>query len=80
MTYHYSTERNRNCDYINLIGETGSEWTSDWACVVTFLNQDEVGTATWADNVVFKVDGNAATCKIGEQTVSVEFTDEKDNH
>ena len=79
MTYHYSTERNRNCDYINLIGETGSEWTGDWACVVTFLNQDEVETATWAEKVVFNVDGNSATCKIGDQTVSVDFKDGKDS-
>jgi len=73
MTYHHSTERNRNCDYINLIGEGSSEWKNDWACVVTFLNQDQAETATWAENIAFEVDGNSATCKIGNQIVSVDF-------
>jgi hypothetical protein len=70
MTYHHSTERNRNCDYINLIGEGSSEWKNDWACVVTFLNQDQAMTDKWADRIVFEVEGNSATCKIGDQLVN----------
>lgn len=73
MTYHSSIQKGFNCDYINLVGESSSEWASDWACVVTFLNQDQVNTASWADKVVFKVVGNSATCKIGKEEVSVNF-------
>ena len=73
MTYHYSTQRNRNCDYINLIGESSSEWTTDWACVVTFPNQDQAATALWAEKVVFSVDGNTASCMIGDLIVTADF-------
>ena len=76
MTYHYSTERNRNCDFINLIGETSSDWTTDWACVVTFPNQDQAATARWAEKIVFNVDGNTAICTIGDQTLTVDFSPE----
>lgn len=76
MTYHYSTERNRNCDYINLVGESSSEWTRDWSCVVTFLYQDQAATASWAEKVVFSVDGNTAICTIGDQTVTAKFNPE----
>ncbi len=75
MTYHYSIERNRNCDYITLIGEESSDWTGDWACVVTFQNQDEGETSRWAEKVVFEVDGDTAICKIGDQTIKVDFKD-----
>ena len=73
MTYHHSTERNRNCDYINLVGESCSDWATDWACVVTFPNQDQAETACWAEKVVFKVDGNAASCTIGDQKIKSAF-------
>jgi hypothetical protein len=78
MTYHYATERNRDCDYITLIGESHSTWTTDWACVVTFLNQDQTGTAGWAGKVDFRVDGNTATCIIGDQAITAVFTPEMD--
>ena len=73
MTYHHSTERNRNCDCINLIGEGSSDWINDWACVVTLLNQAPAETATLADKIVFEVIGNSATCKIGNRIISVDF-------
>ena len=73
MTYHYSDERTRDCDYITLIGESSAEWTSDWACVVTFLNQSQDQTAKCAKNVVFKVKGNSATCTIGKEKIVVDF-------
>jgi hypothetical protein len=77
MRYHYSTEKNRNCDYINLVGELSSDWTRDWACVVTFPNQDQAATESWAKKVVFKVDGNTAWCTIGNQIVSADFSQEQ---
>jgi hypothetical protein len=75
ITYHAVREKDRNCDYINLIGEESSDWEKDWACLVTFLNQDEVQTSRWAENVIFRVKGNSATCKIGNEKVSVSFID-----
>jgi len=75
ITYHSVTDKGRNCDYINLIGEDRSDWKSDWACVVTFLNQNQIQTAECAKAVVFKVNGSSATCEINGEKISVNFTD-----
>lgn len=75
ITYHTAFERDRNCDYINLIGEKDSKWSDDWACVVTFLNQKHTLTADWVDKVDFRVKGDSATCKIGNEKITVNFGD-----
>jgi hypothetical protein len=47
----------------------------DWACVVTFLNQPATETAEWVRRVDFRVDGDAAICRVGDNLVSVDFSD-----
>jgi hypothetical protein len=62
-------------EWISLIGEAPPVLAPDasWACVVTFLNQRSSDTAAWSSRLRFSVDGDRATCQIGEETVTVEF-------
>ena len=73
--WHWFSFRPADDDWgkVQIKVEGSSEWTNDWACVITFLNQDQAETATWAENIAFEVEGNSSTCKIGNQIVSVDF-------
>jgi len=62
-------------EWISLVGQNEAMPPSapSWACVVTFLNQTARDTASRAGDVQFRVEGNAATCQIGEETIRVDF-------
>jgi hypothetical protein len=64
-------------EWISLVGDRDpSTWetTSDWACLVTFLNQSADQTAAWARQVEFKVNGQTATCRVGNEVLHVDFS------
>ncbi len=63
-------------EWFSLVGDAnpGSSIVgSDWACVVTFLNQTPQETADWADRVQFEVAEHVATCDLGDDVVRVDF-------
>jgi hypothetical protein len=63
-------------EWISLVGERDpAAWaaTGDWACVVTFLNQSPRETAASAERVTLEIQGGRATCRIGRDTVEVDF-------
>jgi hypothetical protein len=65
-------------EWLSLIGERDTEWSArgmDWACLVTFLNQDALQTSDWPERVRFAVDGDVATCRIGEDVIRVDFAE-----
>jgi hypothetical protein len=67
-------------EWLSLIGDRDPSAvppTGDWACVVTFLNQPPSETALSAGRVKFSVDGNAATCRIGQDAIRVDFAERK---
>jgi len=67
-------------EWLSLIGEqdpTAYASADDWACVVTFLNQPAKETAGWAERVQFHVQGNTATCRVGDDVIRVDFTEGK---
>jgi len=63
-------------EWISLIGESdaASSGNSDWACLVTFLNQKRLNTASWARRITFTVDGERAICRIGSEEVLVDLS------
>ncbi len=63
-------------EWISLIGDPDPcEWdtSTDWACLVTFLNQPADRTAAWAPRVRFEVDGQTAVCRVGKEVFHVDF-------
>ncbi len=46
---------------------------SDWACLVTFLNQTADQTSDSARQVHFEVNGQTATCRVGSDLLHVDF-------
>jgi hypothetical protein len=59
-------------EWISLIGEKDPRTVpanSDWACLVTFANQEHAQTARQAAQVQFSVVGDTAVCRIGEQEI-----------
>ncbi len=63
-------------EWLSLVGNrTPSDVATqpDWSCVVTFLNQSADQTATWLQRVEFGTDTSRAVCRIGEDTVRVDF-------
>ena len=59
-------------EWLSLIGERQAGTAhpdSDWACLITFVNQDHAQTARQADQVQFSVTGDTATCRIGDQEI-----------
>ena len=65
-------------EWLSLIGERNADWSArgtDWACLATFLNQDAAQTSDWTRRVQFSVDGDVATCRIGEDVIRVDFTE-----
>ncbi|MFV1968284.1 MAG: hypothetical protein ACC628_22905 [Pirellulaceae bacterium] len=62
-------------EWFSLIGDRGPVALADWACVVTFLNQPAAETAEWVRRVDFRVDGHAATCRVGDYSVNIDFKD-----
>ena len=80
MRYHDQTEGTGRVpklqEWLSLVGEAdpaSHAGGDDWACVVTFLNQSPEATAEWAERVRFEVDGDVATCRLGEDTVQADF-------
>ncbi|MBN2212234.1 MAG: discoidin domain-containing protein [Sedimentisphaerales bacterium] len=64
-------------EWFSLVGENNpSIWATggDWVCIVTFLNQQSAQTAVQSTLVDFQVDGDMATCTIGEIGVQVDFS------
>ncbi|MHC4180931.1 MAG: hypothetical protein ACYSWU_25825, partial [Planctomycetota bacterium] len=63
-------------EWFSLIGDDDPRrWggLTDWACLVTFLNQTAEQTADWARQVRFDVDGDTATCRVGAEMLHVDF-------
>ena len=62
-------------EYLSLVGEANhTSWPGqDWACIVTFLNQSAAETARWAEQPLFFIEGATATCRLGRDTVRVDF-------
>lgn len=62
-------------EWISLVGEADPVAlpASSWACVVTFLNKTAKDTAKLAETARLEVDGDKATCRMGEDEISVSF-------
>jgi hypothetical protein len=62
-------------EWISLIGEAQPVLSLEgsWACVVTFLNQRSEDTAACSSRLRLSVDGDRATCQIGQEALTVEF-------
>lgn len=63
-------------EWISLIGDAPTATAipaEDWACVVTFLNQKHRDTARSARHVQFTVAGPRAVCRIGADTLRLDF-------
>jgi hypothetical protein len=62
-------------EWLSLIGQAQPVLApaGSWACMVTFLNQRSVDTAAWSSRVRFSVEGDRATCEIGNEVLTVEF-------
>ncbi len=64
-------------EWLSLIGEKDpgtANPDSDWACLVTFVNQEHAQTARQADQVQFSVAGDTAVCRIGEQEIRADLS------
>lgn len=65
-------------EWFSLVGDAETRTLppeGEWACVVTFLNQQSGATEAAADKVVFDAAGDGATCRIGDETIQVDFGD-----
>lgn len=63
-------------EWISLVGDSNdieSGRPADWACIVTFPNQDADTTARSAVRVQFSVAGATATCRAGQTVVQADF-------
>lgn len=62
-------------EWISLVGEDNSPTLAkeSWACVVAFLNQPSAQTKGWASRVKFTVEGDRATCTIGDEAIGIDF-------
>ncbi|MBN1419639.1 MAG: hypothetical protein JXP34_12750, partial [Planctomycetes bacterium] len=62
-------------EWLSLVGEDEPALPAggSWACVVTFLAQPAGETAEWARRVRLVADGSRGTCRIGDETIAVEF-------
>jgi hypothetical protein len=59
-------------EWLSLIGDQDPGTTrpdSDWACLVTLVNQDHAQTARQAAKVQFSVSGDTALCQVGDQEI-----------
>ena len=59
-------------EWLSLIGEKDPGTVpsdSDWACLVTFVNQKQAQTSREAAQIRFSVAGDTALCRIGEQEI-----------
>ena len=63
-------------EWLSLVGErSAAAWSKDGdaACVVTFLNQSPEATAEMAERVKFESSGDGATCRVGNDTITVDW-------
>ncbi|NLE38754.1 MAG: hypothetical protein GX621_12085, partial [Pirellulaceae bacterium] len=63
-------------EWISLVGEAEplDASTPVWICVVTFLSQSAADTAASLEKVRFDVQGDVATCRIGDDVIRVDFS------
>jgi hypothetical protein len=63
-------------EWISLVGEADPPTFAkeSWACVVTFLNQPSAQTKDWASRIRFVIEGDRATCTIGEEAIGIDFS------
>lgn len=67
-------------EWLSLIGDrdpSALPSRGDWACLVTFLNQSPDQTAQSAGRVELDVNGDHATCSIGQDAFAVDFAGRK---
>jgi len=63
-------------EWLSLVGESGASelpGTAQWTCVVALPNAGAEETAALADKVRFEVEGNRSICRVGSDTVRVDF-------
>ena len=64
-------------EWLSLIGErdpAGLACDSDWACLVTCVNQEHGETEKQANQIAFSVEGDTATCRIGAQEIRAKLS------
>jgi hypothetical protein len=68
-------------EWISLIGEeTPIANANQWACIVTFPNQNAQQTKARAREVRFSVDGNLGICQIGSDPITADFNAASSRH